>query len=108
VKLTLKLDDCEHWIEIKSTWLRGDMKKWEAAKGEKESLLMLAIWCPRIHVFDVDGKLYEAIADLTEEALDNLDVAVLRFLFGAPVTAYMERGRLGNAVGGLLSATQKG
>ena len=85
--------------------------------GEEDELLadkdvrLLAIlgeWSSACYLEDVDGKVYRSLADLTPEALDNLDWAVLDFLFSAPTEIRARRARLGETKGGRSSRTSQG
>jgi hypothetical protein len=109
MRLTLTLDNTEHWIDLKDVWSRRDLRAWldllgtPGAGGDGEQLALLSGWSSACHLVDIDGVVYERVSALSSEALDNLDAAVLRFVFNAPTAAYEQRASLGNARRGGLS-----
>lgn len=134
MRLELELDGVTHWLDFQRKLTRGDTRRWFKAleiewpvgedgelrkmePGEEDELLadkdvrLLAIlgeWCSSCYLEDVDGKVYRSLADLTPEALDNLDWAVLDFLFSAPTEIRARRARLGETKGGRSSRTSQG
>ena len=109
MRLTIAVDGAEYWIDMKDLWTRRDMREWwdtlklEGDGGEPAQLALLGKWSTGCHLVDTDGNVYDHIGALSDEALDNLDAAQVRFVFTAPAAAYEQRASLGNVRRGGLS-----